>query len=95
MSGVSELFRMSDYCEGQVEGRIRYWKYIPELKTYLRVVTLEDGETVHNAFLIGISRRSDTMKFDYYKETDTLYIELSEKAGADAQEIHPGIVTGL
>lgn len=32
------------------------------------------------------------MKFDYYKETDTLYIELSEKAGADAQEIHPGIV---
>lgn len=40
----------SDYCEGQVEGRIRYWKYIPELKTYLRVVTLEDGETVHNAF---------------------------------------------
>ena len=37
--------------EVQVEnGRIRYWDYIPELGKYLRVVTLEDGETVHNAF---------------------------------------------
>jgi hypothetical protein len=40
----------SDYCEGQEDGRIRYWKFIPELGKYLRVVTLEDGETVHNAF---------------------------------------------
>ena len=30
--------------------RIRYWVYIDELKKYLRVVTLSDGETVHNAF---------------------------------------------
>jgi len=37
--------------EIQVEnGRIRYWGFIPELGKYLRVVTLEDGETVHNAF---------------------------------------------
>ena len=37
--------------ENQVEeGRIRYWAYIPELGKHLRVVTLEDGETVHNAF---------------------------------------------
>lgn len=34
----------------QPEGRIRYWVYIEELGKYLRVVTLEDGETVHNAF---------------------------------------------
>jgi hypothetical protein len=34
----------------QPDGRIRYWVFIPELGKYLRVVTLEDGETVHNAF---------------------------------------------
>ena len=32
------------------DGRIRHWVWIEELKRYLRVVTLEDGVTVHNAF---------------------------------------------
>jgi len=32
------------------EKRIRHWGYIAELGKYLRVVTLEDGVTVHNAF---------------------------------------------
>jgi hypothetical protein len=36
--------------ETQPNGRIRYWSFIPELNKYLRVVTLEDGETVHNPF---------------------------------------------
>lgn len=36
--------------EKQSDGRIRYWILIPELGKYLRVVTLKDGETVHNAF---------------------------------------------
>lgn len=36
--------------EDQADGRVRYWGYIPELQRYLRVVTLNDGETVHNAF---------------------------------------------
>lgn len=34
----------------QADGRIRHWRYIPELGRYLRVVTLDDGITVHNAF---------------------------------------------
>ena len=34
----------------QADGRIRHWIYIAELSKYLRVVTLEDGETIHNAF---------------------------------------------
>jgi hypothetical protein len=38
------------YTELQPDGRIRYWVFIPELGKYLRVVTLEDSETVHNAF---------------------------------------------
>jgi len=35
----------------QKDGRIRRWKCIPEAEDrFLRVVLLEDGETVHNAF---------------------------------------------
>lgn len=34
----------------QPDGRVRYWGYIPALGRWIRVVTLEDGETVHNAF---------------------------------------------
>ena len=36
--------------EVQTDGRIRKWKYIEEVGKYLRVILLEDGETVHNAF---------------------------------------------
>jgi hypothetical protein len=32
------------------DGRIRHWIWIDELGRYLRVVTLPDGVTVHNAF---------------------------------------------
>lgn len=35
------------------------------------------------------------MKVSYYPETDSLYIELSDRAGADSQEIKPGIVLDL
>jgi len=34
----------------QVDGRIRKWSYIQEAERYLRVILLDDGETVHNAF---------------------------------------------
>lgn len=34
----------------QPDGRIRHWIYIEALGKYLRVVTLEDGETILNAF---------------------------------------------
>jgi len=37
--------------EVQADGRIRRWAMIPEANDkYLRVVLLEDRETVHNAF---------------------------------------------
>jgi uncharacterized protein YuzE len=32
------------------------------------------------------------MKFHYYAETDSLYIDLSEKPSADSKEIAPGVV---
>lgn len=38
------------HSEAQADGRIRHWGYIAEIGKYLRVVTLDDGETIHNAF---------------------------------------------
>jgi hypothetical protein len=43
ISNPSKTVRQSD-------GRIKKWKYIEESRKYLRVILLEDGETVHNAF---------------------------------------------
>jgi hypothetical protein len=44
--------------ETQPGGRVRFWGAIPELGgRILRVVTLDDGETVHNAFLDRRFRR--------------------------------------
>lgn len=40
-----------DAHEIQEDGRHRYWKSIDDAEgRYLRVITLADGETVHNAF---------------------------------------------
>ena len=36
--------------ETQSDGRIRKWAKISEVDKYLRVILLEDGETIHNAF---------------------------------------------
>lgn len=32
------------------------------------------------------------MRFHYYPETDSLYIELSERASVDSREVAPGLV---
>ncbi len=34
----------------QADGRIKKWGFVQEEGRYLRVILLEDGETVHNAF---------------------------------------------
>ena len=36
--------------EVQSDGRIRHWVWVDELNHYLRVVTLDGGSTVQNAF---------------------------------------------
>ena len=36
--------------EIQTDGRIKKWAKIKDVDRYLRVILLEDGETVHNAF---------------------------------------------
>jgi uncharacterized protein YuzE len=32
------------------------------------------------------------MRFQYYQETDSLYIDLADRAGSDAREVAPGVV---
>ncbi|MBM3324903.1 MAG: DUF2283 domain-containing protein [Calditrichaeota bacterium] len=32
------------------------------------------------------------MRFHYYPDTDSLYIDLSEKASTDSREVAPGVV---
>jgi hypothetical protein len=47
--------------ESQTDGRIRYWGAVIDPRDnrtrILRVVTLEDGETIHNAFFDSGFRR--------------------------------------
>lgn len=33
-----------------VDGRIKRWAYIEETQKYLRIIILDDKETIHNAF---------------------------------------------
>lgn len=42
--------------------------------------------TVHTSY------DGEPMKFHYYRETDSLYIELSEQPSADSNEVAPGVV---
>jgi uncharacterized protein YuzE len=35
---------------------------------------------------------SDSMKLHYYPDTDSLYIDLSEKTSVDSREVAPGVV---
>lgn len=45
-----QALRHPVHREVQPDGRLRFWTFVSEIGKYLRVVTLEDGETVHNAF---------------------------------------------
>lgn len=48
---ISRVMRSPEIRETQGDGRIRLWKRIAEADDrWLRVILLEDGETVHNAF---------------------------------------------
>jgi len=47
---IAHTIERPEHTEMQSDGRIRKWAWIPEAEKYLRVILLEDGETVHNAF---------------------------------------------
>lgn len=42
------------------DGRIRKWSYVEETGKYLRVILLEDGEAVYNAFFDLLFTRETT-----------------------------------
>ena len=51
MEWIERTIRDPETERVQHDGRIRRWRRIPEAEgRVLRVILLEDGETVHNAF---------------------------------------------
>ena len=45
-----QALRSPERIELAAANRVRYWIHVPELNAHLRVVTLEDGKTLHDAF---------------------------------------------
>lgn len=50
LAWCEQAVRAPEATEVQPDGRIRHWLYSEALGKYLRVVTLADGQTLHNAF---------------------------------------------
>jgi hypothetical protein len=50
MEWIEETVNNPEHTQVQTDGRIRKWRRIKERNKYLRVILLEDGETVHNVF---------------------------------------------
>lgn len=47
---ISHVVDHAEKTEVQCDGRIRKWARIAEAGKFLRVILLEDGQTIHNAF---------------------------------------------
>jgi hypothetical protein len=47
---IKAVIEKPEKVEIQSDGRIRKWAKVSEVGKYLRVILLEDCETVHNAF---------------------------------------------
>ena len=47
---IKSVIERPEKVEMQSDGRIRKWAKISEAGKFLRVILLEDGQTVHNAF---------------------------------------------
>lgn len=45
------IAKHSGFSQRMPNGRVRYWGWIEELGHYVRVVVLEDGETLHTAMI--------------------------------------------
>ncbi len=50
MEWIEQVYKFLEYEQTQSDGRIKRWGYIKEVGKYLRVVALEDDQTIHNAF---------------------------------------------
>ena len=47
---IEDVVSAPEHTETEEGGRVRCWGYVDQIGKYLRVVVLEDGVTVHNAF---------------------------------------------
>ncbi|MBF0118829.1 MAG: hypothetical protein HQK79_08330 [Desulfobacterales bacterium] len=47
---INHVIQHPEKIQIQSDGRIRKWAYISEEDKFLRVILLEDEETIHNAF---------------------------------------------
>jgi hypothetical protein len=47
---INEVIDNATETRVQADGRFRKWAFIKDAGRFLRVILLEDGETVHNAF---------------------------------------------
>ena len=56
---ITQVIEYADKTEVQSDGRIRKWGWITEAGKFLRVILLEDGKTVHNAFFDRSFRESE------------------------------------
>jgi len=75
--------------EPQEQDRFRFWGKVDGLEgRFLRVITLADKKTIHNAF----PDRVQIMKLNYYPDTDSLYIDLSSKVSSETREISEGVL---
>jgi uncharacterized protein YuzE len=77
--------------EIQSDGRIRKWAKIEEVGKYLRVIMLDDGETVHNAFFDRSFKEKWHMRMKYFSDTDTAHIEFTDKEVHETKEISENI----
>jgi hypothetical protein len=47
---IEKAIKHPIHTQVQADGRIRHWAKIEEVDKYLRIILLDDGQTVHNAF---------------------------------------------
>ena len=47
---IMEVIDNAIETQVQTDGRFKKWAFIKDVGKFLRVILLEDGETVHNAF---------------------------------------------
>jgi hypothetical protein len=62
MEWIEKVFYHCEFEEIQTDRRIRRWAFIEEEKKYLRIIILEDKETVHNAFFDRSFKTKETRK---------------------------------
>jgi uncharacterized protein YuzE len=75
--------------EPREHNRFRFRGTVDELEgRILRVITLEDKKTIHSIS----GQEVQKMKLNYYRDTDSLYIDLSSKTSTESREISEGIV---